>query len=101
MFTIEQSESFEKWFDSLRDKRAVKLITARLARLAGGHFGDVKSLKNGISELRMDYGPGYRIYFQRRDEKIILLLSGGDKGSQERDIENARTLAKQWDEDNG
>jgi putative addiction module killer protein len=80
----------------LKDERARGLIFSRLNRLAYGHAGDVAPVGEGINELRIHYGPGYRIYFQRRGQTVIVLLSGGDKGSQARDIKAAKRLADEW-----
>ncbi len=74
------------------------MIAARLMRLAEGLAGDVEPVGEGVSELRIHYGPGYRVYFQRRGDVLIILLCGGDKGSQARDIANAKKLAKEWSE---
>lgn len=93
-FTIRQTETYAKWERSLRDSIARAAITARLVRLANGNPGDTRSVGDGISEIRIHYGPGYRIYFQQRGTTLLLLLCGGDKGSQARDIERARELAK-------
>ena len=77
------------------------MIASRLDRLAFGHAGDVKPVGQGISELRIDHGPGYRVYFERRGNTIIILLCGGDKSTQDKDIQTAKRLAKEWSEDNG
>lgn len=101
MIEIKQTENFRKWREKLKDKRARSLIASRLARLACGYFGDTKPLVGqGISELRIDSGPGYRIYFRKRGDTIIVLLCGGDKSTQARDIETAKRLAD-WSERNG
>jgi len=100
MIEIKQTEVFETWLDKLRDRRAIRLIAARLERLTHGHFGDVKPVSSGISELRIHYGAGYRVYFQQRGKEIILLLCGGDKSSQDRDIKRAQQIAKQWRDGN-
>ena len=84
---------FSKWLAALRDKRARDRIQARLARLALGLPSDVKPVGAGVSELRIDYGAGYRVYFKRRRSQLIFLLAGGDKLTQARDIKNARELA--------
>jgi putative addiction module killer protein len=81
---------------NLRDKRAVVKIDRRLIRLAEGNQGDVRSIGDGLSELRIDYGPGYRVYYLQRGAIVIVLLCGGDKSSQDRDIAKAKYLAKQW-----
>ena len=93
MIETHQTETFAKWFAGLRDLVAVKRIARRIALLEGGHFGDVKALGDKVSELRIDHGPGYRLYFTRRGETLILLLIGGDKGSQDRDIAKAKEMA--------
>ncbi|CAK7257120.1 MULTISPECIES: type II toxin-antitoxin system RelE/ParE family toxin [unclassified Shinella] len=95
---IKQTDTFRKWERALDDRKARALIAARLNRIAYGLIGDVKSVGDGISEIRVHYGPGYRIYFTRRGDEIIVLLCGGDKGSQRRDIAKAKTLAAQVDE---
>lgn len=91
---VRQSAPFAKWYRKLSDVRARARIDIRIRRLSLGNFGDAKSVGGGISELRIDYGPGYRIYFTRRGRKVVILLAGGDKGSQQRDIARARELAK-------
>ena len=101
MFDLKQTETFRKWRTRLKDVRARALIAARLDRLAFGHTGDVKPVGQGISELRIDYGPGYRIYFQQRGNVLIVLLCGGDKGNQQKDIATAKRLAKEWSEGDG
>lgn len=98
MVELKQTETFRKWLAKLRDARATTAIASRLDRLAFGHAGDAAPVGCGVSELRIHYGPGYRVYFQRRGDTIIVLLSGGDKGSQARDIKNALRLANEWSE---
>ena len=93
---IKQTETFEKWLDELRDRRAQLRIGARILRLAENNPGDHKALPGGIVEMRIDYGSGYRIYYAQKGSEIILLLAGGDKRSQSRDIETARRLANEW-----
>ena len=90
---IEITREFENWLDRLRDRSARYRIQARIDRLAGGNFGDFKLVGGGVQELRIDHGPGYRLYFIRRGNEIIVLLCGGDKASQERDIERAKKIA--------
>jgi len=90
-----QSEVFTKWLDRLRDDRAKARITFRLTALRQGHFGDVHGVGGRISEMRIDVGPGYRLYFVRRQADVVVLLCGGDKSSQQRDIARARSLAAQ------
>ena len=94
MIEIRQTEVYARWFRRLRDREARARIDIRIRRLSLGNPGDVRSLGRGVSELRIDYGPGYRVYFARRGEAVIVLLAGGDKGSQERDIRRARELAR-------
>ncbi|MDQ1186694.1 type II toxin-antitoxin system RelE/ParE family toxin [Agrobacterium larrymoorei] len=93
MIKILKTDTFSDWFTSLRDERAQARIQVRIDRLSLGLLGDVKFF-DGIGELRIDYGPGYRVYFTRKGNEIVLLLSGGDKGSQRRDIERALIMAK-------
>ena len=98
MIEFKQTETFRKWRTRLKDKRALGLIAARLDRLAYGHAGDAEPVGDGISELRIHYGPGYRVYFQRRGDTIVILLCGGDKSSQANDIKTAKRLAATWRE---
>jgi len=98
---LKQTENFRKWRTKLKDERARAMIASRLDRLAFGNAGDVKPVGQGISELRVNYGPGYRVYFQRRGNTIILLLCGGDKRTQDMDVKTAKRLAAEWSEDNG
>jgi putative addiction module killer protein len=101
MFELRQSETFRKWRARLKDERARALIASRLDRLAFGHAGDAAPVGDGISELRIHYGPGYRIYFRQDGNTLIILLCGGDKGSQKRDIAEAKRLLSEWNENNG
>ena len=96
MIEFKQTETFRKWRSRLKDERARAMVASRLDRLAFGNPGDVKPVGQGISELRIDYGPGYRIYFRRRGNEIIILLCGGDKSTQAADIKTAKRLAKDW-----
>lgn len=96
MIDVIQSETFRKWLNGLRDRQARAFITARLLRLANGLMGDTSSLGDGVSELRIHFGPGYRLYFVQSGVSLIFLLCGGDKSSQARDIRHARQLAQQW-----
>jgi putative addiction module killer protein len=93
MVELRQTETFRKWRSRLRDERARALIASRLDRLAYGHAGDAAPVGEGISELRIHYGPGYRIYFRKRGNALIVLLCAGDKSSQAKDIETAKRLA--------
>ncbi len=94
MYEIQQTEEFKAWMQGLRDIRANQRIAMRIYRLQAGLMGDVKFFA-GIGELRIDYGPGYRLYFVRRGSVVVLLLCGGDKSTQQRDIAHAKTLAKE------
>ncbi len=98
MTELKQTETFRKWWKQLRDERARALVAARLNRLAYGLAGDVEPVGDGIRELRIHYGPGYRVYYQQRGATIIVLLCGGDKGSQAKDIKTAKRLAAEWKE---
>jgi putative addiction module killer protein len=94
MIEIRKTERFARWIDSLRDVQGRARILARIERLAGGNPGDVKRIRGGISEMRIDYGPGYRVYFKKRGQTLIILLAGGDKSTQAKDIEAALRLAR-------
>jgi len=94
MKEIRETEIFKAWFADLRDTRAKIRINLRIKRLAMGNPGDVKPVGEGVSELRIDYGPGYRVYFKDTGKEIIILLCGGDKRTQSRDIENAKELSQ-------
>ena len=91
---VRQTELFTRWFAGLRDRRARRRIQARIDRLEIGNPGDVKPVGDGVSEMRIDSGPGYRVYFVQRGNTLVILLAGGDKGTQERDIAAARKLAR-------
>ncbi|MEN6407372.1 MAG: type II toxin-antitoxin system RelE/ParE family toxin [Thermoguttaceae bacterium] len=94
MVEIRQTEGFASWFHALRDCRARARIQVRIDRLQLGLSGDVKSVGGGVSELRIDYGPGYRVYLARRGRQCVILLAGGDKRTQRRDVERAMKLAQ-------
>jgi putative addiction module killer protein len=94
MIEIRKTELFAKWLDNLRDIKAKARVLVRIERLASGNAGDVKPVGEGISEMRIDYGPGYRVYFMQRGSELIILLAGGDKSSQSRDIRAALRLAQ-------
>jgi putative addiction module killer protein len=98
MFELKQTETFRKWRIRLKDVRARALIASRLDRLAYGHAGDEKQVGEGISELRIHYGPGYRVYFHKRGKTVIVLLCGGSKNTQDKDIKTAKRLAGEWNE---
>lgn len=90
---IRKTEVFAEWLDGLRDIRARARVQARIERLAFGNPGDVRPVGSGVSEMRIDYGPGYRVYFKQTGKKLIILLVGGDKSTQAKDIERALLLA--------
>ena len=94
MIEIRKTELFAKWLDGLRDLRARARIQARIERLAGGNPGDVRPVGERVSELRVDYGQGYRVYFKKRGRSLIILLAGGDKSTQAKDIRAALRLAR-------
>jgi len=94
MIELRKTDRFAKWLDSLVDIRARARVMVRIERLAMGHPGDVKPIGEGISELRIDYGPGYRIYYKQLGQVVIILLAGGDKRTQAKDIQVALRLAK-------
>lgn len=98
MLAIKQTDTYRKWERKLRDQRAKVLIAARIFRLANGLLGDVKPVGQGVSEMRIQHGPGYRIYFKQHGNEIIILLCGGDKDSQQRDIATAYRLAAEREE---
>ncbi|MDH5700864.1 MAG: type II toxin-antitoxin system RelE/ParE family toxin [Nitrospirota bacterium] len=94
MVEIRKTEKYAQWLDGLPDIRARARIQVRVERLAAGNTGDVKPVGEGVSELRVDYGPGYRVYFTKRGSKLIILLAGGDKSTQATDIKIALRLAR-------
>ena len=94
MNEIRETEAFSKWIDGLQDIRARARILARIERLATGNPGDVKPVGEGVSELRINYGSGYRVYFRKIGQKVIILLAGGDKSSQSKDIKTALRLSR-------
>ena len=95
---VRETENFRKWIKGLKDKIALSLITARIRRISTGNLGDTKPVGSGVFELRIDYGPGYRVYFIQRGRKIIVLLCGGIKTSQTRNIESAKRIAEKLEE---
>jgi putative addiction module killer protein len=95
VFTIFTTATFDRWRTTLRDRQARMRITARLKRVEHGNVGDAKSVGGGVSELRIDYGPGYRLYFTRRGFEVIVLLCGGNKSTQAQDIKAAQAIAAQ------
>ncbi|WKZ12839.1 MAG: type II toxin-antitoxin system RelE/ParE family toxin [Gammaproteobacteria bacterium] len=99
MVELVKSATFDRWLTSLRDARARSRILVRIRRLSLGNPGDVKPVDGGVSEMRIDYGPGYRVYFAQRGPLVILLLCGGDKRTQQQDIERAKVIAADWEKD--
>lgn len=94
MFEIRKTEAFAQWLDGLRDLRARARVQVRIERFAAGNPGDVQPVGEGVSEMRIDYGPGYRVYFKRIGREIVILLAGGDKRTQAADIKTALRLAR-------
>ena len=99
MYTLLQTENFQEWLDALSDKRAQVRIAARLRLVEAGNLGDWGAVGGPVSELRVDYGPGYRLYFTRRGKILIILLAGGDKSTQKRDIKRAQRIASELEID--
>ncbi|MBU6373088.1 MAG: type II toxin-antitoxin system RelE/ParE family toxin [Alphaproteobacteria bacterium] len=97
MLEVQRTAAFNAWFVGLRDLRGRAQITNRIKRLAAGNAGDVRPVGSGVSEMRINTGPGYRVYFAARGTALVLLLAGGDKSSQTQDIETAKALAKEWE----
>ena len=95
MVVLRQTETFREWLEALRDRKAAAKIASRLARLEIGNFGDAEPVGEGVTELRIHFGPGYRVYVARRGEVLVVVLCGGDKSSQSRDIRRAKELARQ------
>ena len=98
MIEVRQTDIFANWFNKLRDRKAKARIQARIDRIKISSFGDVAPVGGGVSELRIHYGPGYRVYFIQRGPVVVILLSGGDKGSQNADINRAKEIAKQLED---
>ena len=94
MIEIRETDEYAHWFAKLRDQRARARILVRVRRLSLGNPGDVSPVGEGVSEIRIDYGPGYRVYFKQLGESVVVLLAGGDKRTQQRDIEKAKDLAR-------
>ena len=94
MIEIRKTDRYARWLDRLRDIHARARVLARVERLAAGNPGDVKPVGEGVSELRIDYGPGYRVYFKQRGREVVILLAGGDKSTQAKDIRTALRLAR-------
>ena len=96
MLEIRQTSTFKRWESKLKDRKAKARIAARIFRVSNGLLGDVKPVGQGVSELRIHYGKGYRVYFKQRGNELIILLCGGDKSTQRKDIDTAKRLARQW-----
>jgi putative addiction module killer protein len=94
MFAIRKTETYVRWLDGLRDIHARARVQVRVERLAAGNPGDVRPVGKGVSEMRIDYGPGYRVYYTQRGREVVVLLAGGDKGTQATDIKIALRLAR-------
>lgn len=94
MFSVLKTEVFDRWLSKLRDERAKARIAARIKSAELGNLGDITPVGNGVSEMRIHYGQGYRVYFIQRGRELIILLIGGDKSSQRRDIEKAKAIAR-------
>jgi putative addiction module killer protein len=92
---VRQTKIYARWFENLRDRQARARIDVRIRRLSLGNPGDIKAVGDGVLELRIDYGPGYRVYFVHRGRSIVILLAGGDKRTQDRDIRTAQELARE------
>lgn len=99
MYEIKSTKTFSKWLSKLKDMKGRIAIARRIERMEHGHFGDVKSVGTRISELRITTGPGYRVYFTKKEDRIIILLIGGDKSTQSKDIEKAETLLEEYDDE--
>lgn len=99
MFTVRQTEAFVAWLDALKDKRAQIRIVARLRQVEGGSLGDWQPIEGEISEMRVNHGPGYRLYFVRRGRVIVIMLNAGNKATQKRDIRRALKLAAELGDD--
>lgn len=95
MFDVKRTEAFDRWLKGLKDSKGRTKIQARIDRLANGNPGDAGPIGEGLSELRIDFGPGYRVYYARAGKTLYMLLCGGDKGSQDADIKNAHTMWKE------
>ena len=98
MLEILKTQEFERWIKALRDRAARVRVQARIDRLAFGNPGQHRVLTGGVTEMKIDFGPGYRVYFAKRGTRLVLLLAGGDKATQQQDIELAMRLAKEWQE---
>ena len=96
MIEVVKSATFDRWLRTLNDRRAAARVQVRIDRLAAGNPGDVRPVGNGVSELRITYGPGYRVYYLQEGQRLVVVLCGGDKSTQARDIDQAHRIADQW-----
>ncbi|MCX7169471.1 MAG: type II toxin-antitoxin system RelE/ParE family toxin [Proteobacteria bacterium] len=96
MPTVQTTEAFDNWFSALKDKQARARIEVRVARAEDGNFGDCEPVGEGVSEMRIHYGPGYRVYFMQRGLELVILLAGGDKSTQVKDIKTALKMAREF-----
>ena len=99
MYKVKKSKYFDKWMNSLRDLKGKMAIARRIERMSYGNFGDLKSVGDGVSELRIRVGPGYRVYFSKFEERLVVLLVGGDKSTQSKDINKAKALLEELKDD--
>jgi putative addiction module killer protein len=99
MITVRETDYFKDWIKGLKDKVSKAIINARIRRLSSGNFGDTKSVGDNVSELRIDYGSGFRVYYTRRRQEVVILLCGGDKSTQAKDIKAAKEIAKNLEEE--
>ena len=99
MYSIYTTEVFDKWFSKLKDQQAKKRIQVRIDRVEDGNFGDSEPIGEGVSELRLFFGPGYRVYYCQQGQRVVILLAGGDKSTQSKDITIALQLAKELEEE--
>lgn len=100
-YELAETPVFSEWLGSTRDRRARAKVLDRLKRASNGNFGDCKSVKGGVSEMRIDYGPGYRVYFFQRGKELVILLCGGDKRTQDADIAQAKRLKEEIEQEDG
>lgn len=101
MVEVVKSATFDRWIRKLKDRRAAARVLIRIDRLLSGNPGDVRPIGRGISELRIDYGPGYRVYYLHEGDRLVLLLCGGSKSTQQADIQTAHQIAQDWQRDQG
>ena len=99
MFAVRETDNFKEWISGLKDRKTRLIINARIRRVSAGNFGNTKSVGDNVSELVIDCGPGYRVYYTRRGIEIVILLCGGDKSSQSKDIEEAKRIADNLEEE--